>query len=101
MRYFGALAVTNFVVAVEEGADFVATPAPGAYFVEGSNTFSVARGTDTPTHFKLHDWDEAQGKWVNQRQVTGTDFAYAVIGATASKMKVTWCKTKAFMLIVR
>ena len=101
VRYFGELGVTNLVVAIEEGVDFDATPAPGAYFVEGSYDLSVAPGTDTPTRYKLHDWDATSGEWVNPRTVNGTTLNFNVANATAAKMKVTWCKTKAFMLIVR
>ncbi|MBQ6245876.1 MAG: hypothetical protein IJK04_03345, partial [Kiritimatiellae bacterium] len=100
-RYFSALGVTNVVVAVEEGSDFRATPAPGAYFVEGSYEFSAAPGADTPTRYKLHDWDETLGKWVNPRTFEGATFNYNADEATAAKIKVTWCKTRAFMLIVR
>ena len=81
--------------------DFNATPAPGAYFVEGSYEFAAAPGTDTPTRYKLQDWNEASGKWDNARYVNSTAFTYEAADATAAKMKLTWCKTKAFMLIVR
>jgi hypothetical protein len=101
VRYFDALAVTNLVVELEEGMDFNATPAPGAYFVEGSYELTVAPGADTPTRYKLHDWDATNGEWVNPRTVNGTTLNFSVANATAAKMKVTWCKTKAFMLIVR
>ncbi len=101
VRYFGELGVTNLVVELEEGMDFNATPAPGAYFVEGSYELTVAPGTDTPTRYKLHDWDATSGEWVNPRTVNGTTLNFSVANATAAKMKVTWCKTKAFMLIVR
>ena len=101
VRYFNALGVTNLVVEVEAGVDFNATPAPGAYFVEGSYEFAAAPGTDTPTRYKLQDWNEASGKWDNARYVNSTAFTYEAADATAAKMKLTWCKTKAFMLIVR
>ena len=97
----GALGVTNLVVEFEAGVDFNATPGPGAYFVEGSCEFSVAPGADAPTRYKLQDWNEARGEWDNQRTVNGTAFTYETASATAAKMKITWCKTKAFMLIVR
>ena len=100
-RYFNALGVTNLVVEVEAGVDFNATPAPGAYFVEGSYELAAAPGTDTPTRYKLQDWNEASGKWDNARYVNGTAFTYEAADATAAKMKLTWCKTKAFMLILR
>ena len=101
VRYFNALGVTNLVIEVEDGVDFNATPAPGAYFVEGSYEFTAAPGTDTPTRYKLQDWNEASGKWDNARYVNSTAFTYEAADATAAKMKLTWCKTKAFMLIVR
>ena len=101
VRYFGALAVTNLVVEIEDGSDFDATPAPGAYFVEGGYELTAAPGADTPTRYKLHDWDETLGKWVNPRTFEGATFNYNADEATAAKMKVTWCKTRAFMLIVR
>ena len=101
VRYFGELGVTNLVVAIEEGVNFDATPAPGAYFVEGSYELTVAPGADTPTRYKLHDWDATNGEWINPRTVNGTTLNFNVAEATAATMKVTWCKTKAFMLIVR
>ena len=101
VRYFGALAVTNLVVEIEDGSDFDATPAPGAYFVEGGYEFTAAPGADTPTRYKHHDWDETLGKWVNPRTFEGATFNYNADEATAAKMKVTWCKTRAFMLILR
>ena len=100
-RYLGALAVTNLVVEIAEGEDYVCDPAPGAYKVEGSYRLTAAPGADNPTRYKLHDWDETLGKWVNPRSCEGTTFTYDVANATAAKIKVTWCKTKAFMLIVR
>jgi hypothetical protein len=101
VRYFGALAVTNLVVEIEDGSDFDATPAPGAYFVEGGYELTAAPGADTPTRYKLQDWDATIGDWVNPRSVNGTTLNFNVANATAAKMKLTWCKTKAFMLIVR
>ena len=100
VRYFGALGVTNLVVEVEEG--YAASPAAGAYYVEGSYTFAPAAGTSgTATGYKLQDWDEATGKWTNSRYVEGASFQYAAAAATAPKMKLIWCKPKPFTLIVR
>ena len=100
VRYFGALGVTNLVVEVEEG--YAASPAAGAYYVEGSYTFAPAAGTiGTATGYKLQDWDEATGKWTNSRYVEGTSFEYTAAVATAPKMKLIWCKPKPFTLIVR
>ena len=100
VRYFGALGVTNLVVEVEEG--YAASPAAGAYYVEGSYTFAPAEGTSgTATGYKLQDWDEATGKWTNSRYVEGASFQYAAAAATAPKMKLIWCKPKPFTLIVR
>ena len=100
-RYFGALAVTNFVVEVEQGKDFDATPAPGAYFVEGSYEFTATAGADgAPTGYRLQDWDEATGQWANPRYCDGTDYTHDV-SASAAKVKLTWCKRNPFVITVR
>ena len=101
IRYFGELGVTNLVVAIQKGADMNCDPPEGAYYVEGSWTFGATPGANTPTHYRLEDLDEATGKWINPRIVSGTTFEYDATQATAATMKLTWCRTKALMLIVR
>ena len=98
-RYFGALGVTNLVVAVESGVDLNATPAPGAYFVEGSYDFSVAPGNDTPVGYKLQAWNGT--RWVTLARREGVTFHYDAETAPAAKMKIVWAKTNPFLFVVR
>ena len=98
IRYDGALPVTNIVVAAE---GFTATPAPGAYFVEGSYEFTATAGADgAPTGYRLQDWDEATGQWTNPRNYDGTSYTHDV-SASAAKVKLTWRKRNPFVITVR
>lgn len=95
-RYFGQLAFTNVVV---DAAGFEAEPAAGAYFVEGSYDFAASEGEEgTPTGYKLQDWDEASGSWINTRFFEGTS---ATLDAPSGTTKLTWMKTKPFVLVLR
>ena len=98
-RYFGALGVTNLVVAVEPGVDLNATPAPGTYFVEGSYDFSVAPGNDTPVGYKLQAWNGT--RWVTVARREGVTFHYDAETAPAAKMRIVWAKTNPFLFVVR
>ena len=102
VRYFNALGVTNLVVEVEEDTGITADPDVGAYFVEGSYDFSATRaGGNRALGYRLEDWDEETGEWINTRIVAGTDFSYAVASATAPKMRLVWREIKPFVLIVK
>ena len=101
-RYFGALAVTNLVVEVEGGSDITATPAAGAYYVEGAYDFSATRNGGTAAlGYKIQDWNEANGAWVTRYSAEDASFSYATATATAPKMRLLWCEIKPFVLIVR
>jgi hypothetical protein len=102
-RYFGALGVTNLVVEVAEGDAFDCDPAPGAYFVEGSWTFTVARATGgkAPSGYRLQDWDPVNERWTNTRYSENLTFTYDAETATAAKQRLTWRSIRPFLLIVR
>lgn len=97
-RFFGELGVTNLVVEVDDGSGIVATPAAGAYAVEGAYTFTAA---DSALRGRLWDLDESSGEWVNPREIAGGSYTYDEAAATATTQKLRWSKTKAFMLLVR
>ena len=97
-RYFGELAFTNVVVAVDDNLDVAATPAPGAYAVEGAYAFTVAAGGDTPNGYKLQDWDGT--KWTNARFVESLSYTYDA-ATSAPLVKLTWRKSHPFIFVVR
>lgn len=98
-RYFGALGVTNIVV---EANGFTAEPPTGAYYVEGTWTFSAKAGNDgAPTGYRLQDWDEATGSWTNTRYVDDTACTYTFNAATSPKTRITWRKNSPFVFVVR
>ena len=102
VRYFGELAITNFVVEVAEGEAMTTTPAPGAYFVEGSYDFSVqTNGHDNRFCYKLQRWDEENGRWAYVQSVQGTEYTHVVADAAAPKMKLTWRRQQPLVIIVR
>ena len=98
-RYFGELGVTNVVVEVEHGLDFVADPVPGAYFVEGSYDFSVSSGNDKPVGYKIQVPNGDGWKTVARHDVTQLHFDAAT--APAAKIKIVWVKTNPFLFVVR
>ena len=98
VRFFGALAVTNVLVEVEEDSGIVATPTAGAYSVEGQYTFTAS---DSAVQGRLWDLDESTGEWVNPREITGGSYTYDEGTATAVTQKLRWSKVKAFVLTVR
>ena len=99
VRYFSALAVTNLVVEVAEDENIEATPAPGAYFVEGSYDFAVqTQGSAVQYGYKVQDWDGE--KWTNTRLGEGTDYTHVVTDPSV-KTRLVWRKIKPFILIVR
>ena len=97
-RYFGELAFTNIVVAVDDNLDVTATPAPGAYAVEGAYAFTVAAGNDTPNGYKLQDWDGT--KWTNARFVESLSYTYDA-ATSAPLVKLTWRNSHPFIFVVR
>ena len=102
VRYFGELAVTNLVVAIEEGESMTTTPAPGAYFVEGSYDFSVqTHGSDNRFSYKLQRWDEENECWTYVCSGQGTEYTHVVADAPAPKMKLTWRRQQPLVLVVR
>ena len=101
VRYFGELGVTNLVVEIEEGSSGItATPAAGAYYVEGSYNFSATRnGGTSALGYKIQEWNEATGAWVTKDAAEAASYSY--IAATATKMKLVWHEIKPFVLILR
>ena len=99
-RYFGALAFTNVVVAVGDGLTVTATPAAGAYAVEGAYTFSAAAGADTPNGYKLEEWDASAGAWTNLGFFESLSYTYDAATSPA-KVRLTWRKTNPFVMVVR
>ncbi len=102
VRYFGALGVTNLVVEVAEGDAFDCDPAPGAYYVEGSWTFTAAgtAGGKAPVGYRLQDWDPVNGHWTNSRQVESLSFTYDAATA-AAKQRLTWVSRRPLVVILR
>ena len=103
VRYFGELGVTNLVVEVAEGATLDCDPAPGAYFVEGSWTFTASRapGGSAPSGYRLQDWDSVNGRWTNTRYSEDLSFTYDAEAATAAKQRITWRSIRPLLFIVR
>ena len=99
VRYFGALGVTNLVV---EAGGFDAEPAEGAYFVEGSYTFTAAQSAFGPrlAGYKLVDVDPETGAILNSRFVESTTFVYDAATA-APKMKLIWSDCRPFVMVIR
>ena len=97
-RFFGELGVTNLVVEVEDGSGIVATPAAGAYSVEGQYTFTAA---GSAVHGRVWDLDEATGAWVNPQEIPGGSYTYDEAAATATTQKLRWSRIKAFVILVR
>ncbi len=100
-RYFGELGVTNLVVEVAEGEDFACDPAPGAYFVEGSWTFTAERtsGGPIPAGFSLQDWDPVNERWTNSRGVDALSYTYDA--SCGVKQRIVWRSLRPFIMVVR
>ena len=100
-RYFGELGVTNLVVEVAEGETYACDPAPGAYFVEGSWTFSAARasGGPMPAGCRVQDWDPVNERWTNPRSVN--ELSYTYDASCGVKQRIVWRSLRPFVLIVR
>ena len=99
-RYFGELGVTNVLVAVEDGSVIAATPAPGAYFVEGSHAFTANGAAGIGYRLSVPD---GNGGWTTlQSFVEGGSYSYDKADAnTPPCVKLEWRIVKPFMLIVR
>ena len=86
-------------LALAEDENIEATPAPGAYFVEGSYDFAVqTQGSAVQYGYKVQDWDGE--KWTNTRLGEGTDYTHVVTDPSV-KTRLVWRKIKPFILIVR
>jgi hypothetical protein len=100
-RYFGALGVTNLVVEVAEGDAFDCDPAPGAYFVEGSWTFTANRapGGPMPVSCRVQDWDPVNERWTNSRSVEALSYTYDA--SCGVKQRIIWRSLQPLLFIVR
>ena len=100
-RYFGELGVTNLVVEVAEGESYDCDPAPGAYFVEGSWTFTAERtsGGPMPAGFRVQDWDPVNERWTNSRGVN--ELSYTYDACCGVKQRIVWRSLRPFILMVR
>ncbi len=101
VRYFGALGVTNVVVAVEAGSGIVPAETAGeAYFVEGAHSFT-AKGT-AGIGYRLSVPD-GNGGWTTLRSFTeGGAYTYDKADPnTPECVKLEWRVQKPFVLVVR
>ncbi len=97
-RFFGALATTNVVVEIgNTDGQITATPAVGAYKVEGSYNFTA---TGAVTGYKLEAWNDATGDWDAPTYCEETTFSYDT-DYMPSKLRLTWRKSLPFVLVVR
>lgn len=98
-RYFGALGVTNVVVAVEDGANITAAEATGvAYHVEGSHTFSASGPAGLGYRIYVPD---ASGGWtVSQSFAEGVGYTY-VSGTSPDTILLKWGVLQPFVLTIR
>ena len=95
VRYFGALGVTNVVVAVEEGSGITPTEDEGkAYFVEGAYTFSATGGAGLG--YRLFTPD-GNGEWKLDQNFTEGDYTYTT-GTSPALVKLEWCVRKPFVM---
>ena len=100
-RYFGELAVTNVLVAVEEGSGIAADPLPGAYFVEGQYTFTATGPAGLGYKLSVPN---GNGDWRALDTIGQADsFAYDKSAAEPPPacVKLEWRLQKPFTLIVR
>ena len=101
-RYFGALAVTNVVVAVEEGSGITTNndgdTAPGAYFVEGEYTFSATGGAGLG--YRLYTPD-GNGGWQAYKSFPEEKTFTYTTGTSPALVKLEWCVRKPFFMIFK
>ena len=97
VRYFGALGVTNVVVAVEEDAEITPTEDEGkAYFVEGAYTFSATGGAGLG--YRLYTPDGNGGWQLYKSFPEEKTFTYTA-GTSPALVKLEWCVRKPFFMI--
>ena len=102
VRYFGALGVTNVVVEVADGDTFNCNPAPGAYFVEGSYTFTASPSEidgSLPNKVRVETL-AADGSVSGIEDVEGTSYTY-VVGTSPAKVRIQFRKKNPFTIIVK
>ena len=99
-RYFGKLAFTNVVVTAN---GFDADPAPGAYAVEGSWTFSVTKGEseEAPTAVRLRTIDRATGEVIATRFLDATTWTYDADAENGALVEIDWRAAKPFVIVLR
>lgn len=99
-RYFGKLAFTNVVVTAN---GFDADPAPGAYAVEGSWTFSAAKGEseEAPTAVRLRTIDRATGEVIATRFLDATTWTYDADAENGALVEIDWRTAKPFVIVLR
>ena len=99
-RYFGELAFTNVVVTAN---GFDADPAPGAYAVEGSWTFSVTKGEseEAPTAVRLRTIDRATGEVIATRFLDATTWTYDADAENGALVEIDWRAAKPFVIVLR
>ena len=99
VRYFGALGVTNVIVAVEDGAGIVPAETAGEpYFVEGEYAFTAAGGAGLGYRVSVPD---GNGGWRLVESVgEGTTYTYTS-GTSPALVKLEWRIQKPFVLVVR
>ena len=101
VRFFGALAVTNVVVDVEEGARITPTETDGeAYFVEGEHTFTATAAATAGLGYRLSVPDGNGGWRTHQSFTLGDSYTYED-GTSPALVKLEWRVQKPLVLIVR
>ena len=98
-RFFGALATTNVVVAVEDCSRITAAETAGeAYFVEGEYTFTAAGCAGLGYRLSVPD---GNGGWRTLQGFTeGGSYTYAT-GTSPALVKLEWRLPRPFLMIVR
>ena len=98
-RFFGALATTNVVVAVEDGSRITAAETAGeAYFVEGEYTFTAAGCAGLGYRLSVPN---GNGGWRTLQGFTeGGSYTYAT-GTSPALVKLEWRLPRPFLMIVR
>ncbi len=102
VRYFGALGVTNVVVEVADGGTYDCNPTPGAYFVEGSYTFTASPSPidgSLPNKVRVETL-AADGSVSGIEDVEGTSYTY-VVGTSPAKVRIQFRKKNPFTIIVK
>ena len=95
-RYFGVLGVTNVLVAVREEDPVTPSPAVGAYYAEGSYTFTAENATGCRLYAR-----DAAGEWVPAGEQRGGTFEWSAAAAPAGCVMIEWRKAHPFVMTVR